>query len=114
MVKALDKKKTLSFVGFSHPLAHALLGELTDSEFADGMHLVEIDGTILTGSDSSVALLRHLPGIRMIGNLANSNAPVRRAVEGLYSVTASHRAKLARFVPDVPPIERLPNENDTR
>jgi predicted DCC family thiol-disulfide oxidoreductase YuxK len=112
LVKALDRKAKLDFVGFSHPFAEELLRELTKQEFAEGMHLVEIDGTIFTGDGAMGALLRHLPGVRIIGNVAVTNGPTRRAVESLYRATAKNRAKLARFVPNVQPIQRLPKEND--
>jgi predicted DCC family thiol-disulfide oxidoreductase YuxK len=110
LVKALDKKNNLNFVGFSHPIARQLLCKLSEEELASGMHLVETDGTVYTGGEAASALMRHLPGARVIGKLAAKNASTQSVVSGLYRVTAKNRAKLARFVPDVKPVERLPKQ----
>ncbi len=77
------------------------------------MHLVETNGVIHTAADAELAMFCHLPVVRVVGNAAIRFRPLRRALAAMYTTVAKNRSRLARFVPDVSAIERLPNEPES-
>lgn len=71
------------------------------------MHLVELDGSIKTAGDAEIALLQKLPPpFRWIGRAADRFAPFGHLLRAVYELVARNRGRLARFVPDVPPVNR--------
>ncbi len=70
------------------------------------MHVVEPDGTFVSGGDALVRLSELLPGAAWLARLAEKEPRVRGGVGRAYSAVASRRGSLSRWVPDRPPTVR--------
>jgi predicted DCC family thiol-disulfide oxidoreductase YuxK len=109
LVKALDRRERLGIVGFSHPLRAEVLVGMPDDVLHSGMHVVSTHGAVRTGGEAAITLLSLLPApLRWIGVVAGRVGPVGRMMRWLYGAVAANRGRLARLVPDVAAVERLP------
>jgi hypothetical protein len=70
------------------------------------MHVVEPDGSFVSGGDALVRLVELLPGLAWLGQLARRQPRVRDALAGGYQAVAERRGFIGRFVPDRPPTIR--------
>lgn len=87
--------------------ARTFVPDLSEDDLYASWHLIEADGTRLTGRDAAMALLQHL---RVTRSLA---ATIQRlSLEGVVGhinhFAKEHRGTLSRFVPDVDPPHRPP------
>jgi predicted DCC family thiol-disulfide oxidoreductase YuxK len=96
----------LSILPLSSDDADRSLGSLTDEQRWGSMHVVHPDHGIASGGMAVMALNRVLPGGRWLASLAARSTAVQDVIDRTYAFTARHRGALARFVPDVAPVER--------
>jgi hypothetical protein len=108
LVKAITKPSSLDIAPFAHPLRKQLLSALTDEQLMDGMHIVEPSGKVRTGPDALPKLLSTIVPISK-GAFADANAgsTLQGLVRSSYKLIGKHRGKLARFLPNVLPVERI-------
>jgi hypothetical protein len=108
LVKAITKPKNLDIAPFAHPLRQELLSVLTSEQLMDGMHIVKTNGEIRTGADALPQLLGKIaPVTKNIFADANAGSSLQGFVRNNYKFLSKHRGRLARFVPNVAPVERI-------
>jgi hypothetical protein len=108
LVKAVTNAKDLDIAPFSHPICKQLLSALTDEQIMEGMHIVLPNGDIRTGPEALVKLLGAVvPGTERALGEEHSGSSVQALIRGNYRLIGRNRGRLARFVPDVEPVERL-------
>jgi hypothetical protein len=108
LVKAITKPENLDIAPFAHPIRQQLLSALTNEQLADGMHIVETNGEIRTGADALPQLLSKIaPAAKNIFADANAGSGLQALVRNNYTFLSEHRGKLARFVPNLEPVERI-------
>jgi hypothetical protein len=88
------------------PGADERLAALEESARYGSIHLALPDGVVLSRGWAVAALSSWLPGVRWLGRLTARVPSAGSGLERLYGVVADRRGALARFVPDVEPVDR--------
>jgi hypothetical protein len=108
LVKAITKPLNLDIAPFSHPLRKVLLSALTNQQLMDGMHIVETNGEIRTGADALPQLLSKIaPITKNVFAEERAGSSLQALVRSNYTFLGRHRGTLARFLPNVEPVERI-------
>jgi hypothetical protein len=108
LVKAITKPENLDIAPFAHPLRQQLLSALTNEQLLDGMHIVEPSGKVRTGPDALPRLLTTIaPKSKSAFADAKAGSSFQALVRSNYTFLSKHRGRLARFLPNVEPVERI-------
>ena len=87
--------------------AAPFLAQLPEEERFETWHLVERDGTLVSGGAGGIAVLGHLRLTRPLARLFRS-LRMTGPLDGLYARVSRSRARLGRFVPNKPGPRRFP------
>jgi hypothetical protein len=78
------------------------------------MHIILRNSTIASGGDAAIEVLKLLPApLRWVGRGLGLSPFTRGLTRSMYRAVARRRGWLARFLPDVSPVERMPTTPPT-
>ncbi|MEX2237553.1 MAG: DUF393 domain-containing protein [Dehalococcoidia bacterium] len=107
LVQRWDRRGRLAILPFSDPFATERMASLDPDLRERSMHVAYPDGSLASGGQAMIALLKHLPGAGWLGRLAERFPPLGWLVGRSYFLVANRRGFFSRLVTDRPaPIRR--------